>query len=197
MASNPKAAVVCGRRRERYPEATIYNRLCDMEWDTPIGQAKSSGGDALIRRSAFEQVRGYDPSVIAGEEPEMCVRLRAAGWQIWRIDAEMTLHDAAMTRFGQWWKRNVRAGHAYAEGFHRHGAAPERFARQNVISNYVWGSPLLWPVWPLLWAKVYRRKRSKPYATFITLSKLPQAIGQVKFQWNRLTGKRQAIIEYK
>ena len=110
MTAKPQAAVICGRRRERFPDATVYNKLCDLEWNTPIGKAKSSGGDALIRRSAFEQVGGYNPSVIAGEEPEMCVRLRAAGWEIWRVDAEMTLHDAAMTRFGQWWKRNVRAG---------------------------------------------------------------------------------------
>jgi GT2 family glycosyltransferase len=197
MNAKPRAAVVCGRRRERHPDATIYNALCDMEWATPLGNVKSSGGDALIRRAAFEQVKGYNPNVIAGEEPEMCVRLRAAGWEIWRIDAEMTLHDAAMTRFGQWWKRNVRAGHAYAENYWRHGAPPEQFNRQNVLSNYVWGQPLAWPLWPLLWFKYYRRRKSKPYATFVTLSKLPQALGQLKFQWNRVRGQQQKIIEYK
>ena len=195
FAEHPRAAVVCGRRRERHPEASVYNALCDMEWNTPLGSVKSAGGDALIRREAFEQVKGYDASVIAGEEPEMCVRLRKHGWEIWRIDAEMTLHDAAMTRFGQWWKRNVRAGHAFAEGHHRHGAPPERFARKQVISNYVWA--LLVPLWPLLWFKLYRSRRSRLYATFITLSKMPQALGQLKFQWNRLVGKRSKIIEYK
>lgn len=197
LEQNKKAAVVCGRRRERFPEKTIYNHLCDLEWDTPIGQAKSCGGDAMIRRAAFAQVRGYNPSVIAGEEPEMCVRLRQAGWEIWRIDAEMTLHDAAMTRFGQWWKRNVRAGHAFAEGYHRHGAPPERFWRKNVISNYVWGSPPMWFLWPLLWFKIYKSRPSKAYASFVTLSKLPQMLGQLKFQWNRRTGKQSKIIEYK
>lgn len=195
--SRPKAAVVCGRRRERFPDQTIYNHLCDLEWDTPIGQAKSCGGDAMIRRSAFEEVKGYNPSVIAGEEPEMCVRLRHVGWEIWRIDAEMTLHDAAMTRFGQWWKRNVRAGHAFAEGYHRHGAPPERFWRKNVISNYVWGSPPLWLLWPLLWLKIYRSRPSKAYASFVTLSKLPQMLGQLKFKWNQVSGKQSRIIEYK
>lgn len=192
-----KAAVVCGRRRERFPEATVYNHLCDLEWNTPIGQAKSCGGDAMIRRIAFEEVGGYNPSIIAGEEPEMCVRLRQRGWEIWRIDAEMTLHDAAMTSFGQWWKRNVRAGHAFAEGYYRHGAPPERFWRKNVISNYLWGVPPMWILWPLLWFRIYRTSRSKSYASFVTLSKLPQMIGQLKFQWNRLSGKQQRIIEYK
>ncbi len=138
LSANPNAAVICGRRRERFPDATIYNRLCDLEWDTPIGLAKSCGGDALIRVAAFQQVGGYDSSVIAGEEPEMCVRLRQAGWTIHRIDAEMTWHDAAITRFGQWWKRNVRAGHAYAQGNFMHGAAPEYFRQKEVRSIERW-----------------------------------------------------------
>ncbi len=141
-AMDDATAVVCGRRRERHPDASVYNRLCDLEWDTPVGEAKSCGGDALIRAEAFEQVGGYDGGVIAGEEPEMCVRLRASGWKIRRIAAEMTLHDAAMTTFGQWWKRNVRAGHAYAEGNHRHGGPPERFAAKQVRSNWLWGLTL-------------------------------------------------------
>jgi GT2 family glycosyltransferase len=127
LGSNPDAAVVCGRRRERFPDASVYNKLADMEWNTPVGVAKASGGDALIRVSAFEAVGGYDPAVIAGEEPEMCVRLRAAGWTIHRIDAEMTRHDAAMTRFSQWWKRTIRGGYAYALGNSMHGGPPEYF----------------------------------------------------------------------
>jgi hypothetical protein len=109
-----------------------------MEWNTPIGEAKACGGDAMIRVAAFEQVGGYDPGVIAGEEPEMCVRLRAKGWTIRRIDAEMTLHDAAMTRFSQWWKRSVRAGHAYAQGNAMHGAPPERFREREVRGIIGW-----------------------------------------------------------
>jgi GT2 family glycosyltransferase len=197
MHEGDRIAVVCGRRRERFPDATVYNAICDMEWDTPIGLAKSCGGDALVRREAFTQVGGYNPSIIAGEEPEMCVRLRQRGWQIWRIDAEMTLHDAAMTRLGQWWKRHLRAGHAFAEGYHRHGAPPECMWKKNVVSNYVWGLPPMWALWPLLWLKIYRSRPSKLYATFTTFSKLPQALGQLKFHWNRLTGARQGIIEYK
>jgi glycosyltransferase involved in cell wall biosynthesis len=138
LTANPRAAVICGRRRERYPSATIYNRLCDLEWDTPIGIAKACGGDALIRVAAFGEVGGYNLSIIAGEEPEMCVRLRQAGWTIHRIDAEMTLHDAAITRFSQWWKRNVRSGHAYAQGNFIHGGEPEYFNRRQVRDIEKW-----------------------------------------------------------
>lgn len=138
LTANPRAAVICGRRRERFPSATIYNRLCDIEWNTPIGIAKACGGDALIRVAAFGEVGGYNPAIIAGEEPEMCVRLRQAGWTIHRIDAEMTLHDAAITRFGQWWKRNVRSGHAYAQGNFIHGGPPEYFNRRQVRDIEKW-----------------------------------------------------------
>jgi GT2 family glycosyltransferase len=209
MAQHPKAAAVCGRRRERFPDASIYNRLADMEWDTPVGNVKSCGGDALLRVSAFKQVNGYNDAVIAGEEPEMCVRLRAAGWEIWRINREMTLHDAAMTRLGQWWKRNLRAGHAYAEGHHRHGAAPERFAAKQVRSNWLWGLlwllPLAWPLHLVLFLKVAKYRETKGdapplarlYARYTVLGKLPQMLGQLKFHWNRIRGKRATIIEYK
>ncbi len=139
---HPKAAVVCGRRRERFPDATRYNKLCDMEWDTPVGQARACGGDALFRADAFEAADGYDESVIAGEEPELCVRLRRRGGEVWRIDAEMTRHDADMTRFGQWWTRNIRAGHAYAEGCAMHGAPPERHFAKEVRSNRFWAGLL-------------------------------------------------------
>jgi glycosyltransferase involved in cell wall biosynthesis len=106
LGEHESVAVVCGRLREHYPERSIYNMLCDIEWDTPVGEAKSCGGNAVMRVGAFESAQGYRADLIAGEEPELCVRLRAAGWLIWRLDEEMALHDAAMTRFGQWWTRS-------------------------------------------------------------------------------------------
>ena len=116
LSGRNDVAVVCGRRRERHPEKSVYNALCDLEWDTPIGEAAVCGGNSLVRADAFEAVGGFDARLIAGEEPELCARLRQAGWKIWRLDAEMTSHDAAMTRFGQWWRRAVRSGYGYAQG---------------------------------------------------------------------------------
>jgi GT2 family glycosyltransferase len=222
LDQNPRAAVACGRRRERFPDKTIYNKLCDIEWNTPIGVVRSCGGDALIRVSAFREVGGYDASVIAGEEPEMCVRLRARDWTIHRINADMTLHDAAMTRFGQWWKRNVRAGHAYAQGYAMHGSPPERHDRKEVRSNWFWGVivplvvvALAWPTRGLSavlllgyvvlgWrVRKYAARRgfapadATRYAMFTVIGKFAQAQGQMKYQRSRWSGKRSAIIEYK
>lgn len=142
---NADFAIACGRRRERFPEASLYNRLIDLEWDTPIGEANSCGGDSLVRVAAFVAVGGFNPAVVAGEEPEMCVRLRAAGWRIMRLDCEMTRHDAAMTRFGQWWKRAIRSGYGGLAVYQRTaGQVPRPFARQ-IVSARIWviGWPLL------------------------------------------------------
>ena len=120
-AGAPGAAVVSGRRRERHRDANVYHRLMDMEWDTPIGEVDACHGDAMMRVSSFRRAGLFDESLIAGEEPELCARLRAAGGRILRVPAEMSLHDAAIDRFGQWWRRCLRSGHAEAQGAARHG----------------------------------------------------------------------------
>ena len=216
LETRPEIAVVCGRRRERFPEATLWNRLIDREWDTPVGEARACGGDALMRHAALTEVGGYNPTLIAGEEPELCVRLRKAGWKVWRLDAEMTLHDAAMTRFGQWWKRARRAGHACAEGAALHGAPPERHNVAATRRALLWGAALplavlflllLTGLWALLLLLVYpaqilrlARRESPPdwtRATFLTLGKIPEALGTLDFHARRLTGRRSGLIEYK
>lgn len=221
LDTQPEVVVVCGRRQERYPAASIYNLLCDIEWDTPVGEAKACGGDAMLRVKAVQQVGGYNPELIAGEEPELCVRLRQQGGKVLRIDAEMTLHDAAMTRFGQWWKRSQRAGHAYAEGASLHGAPPERHWVKESRSIWLWGlaipsvaiaaalpthgiSLLLLLGYPLIGFKIYRYIRSTGrsgkdaglYATACLVGKFAQAQGQLQFYWNRLQGRRSRLIEY-
>lgn len=212
-------AVVCGRRRERHPERSVYNLLCDMEWDTPVGEARACGGDALMRVEAFERVGGFRPDLIAGEEPELCVRLRAAGWRIWRIDAEMTLHDAAMTRFGQWWTRTLRGGHAFAEGAYLHGSAPERHRVRESRSIWLWalGVPLSalmlspwWGGWALCLLLAYpvqvlrlaMRGTRTPRenwlrAAFLVFGKFPEMLGQVRFLIRRHLGGQSRLIEYK
>ncbi len=223
LDEHPKAAVVCGRRRERFPEASCYNLLCDLEWDTPIGEAKSCGGDALFRIAAFNEAGGYRSSLIAGEEPELCVRIRACGWTVHRIDAEMTLHDAAMTKFSQFWQRAKRAGHAYAEGAALHGDGPDKHGVKQTRSAIVWG--LVFPLigLALAWwtfglsivavlglyelqgwrirSMAIRRGRSKReaglLALFTMLAKPAQAMG-VLLYWRRRIFKQQAtLIEYK
>lgn len=213
LRDRDRVAVVCGRRRERYPRASVWNGLIDREWATPVGEAEACGGDALMRVAPFAAVAGFNPDLIAGEEPELCLRLRRAGWQVWRIDAEMTLHDVAMTRFSQWWRRSMRAGHAAAEGAHIHGSGPERYNRGRVRRAFVWGAavPLValagtvvspWALlillaWPLQVLRLRLRGHDLTEAFFLTLGKLPEAIGVIGYHWVRIRGRRRGLIEYK
>jgi glycosyltransferase involved in cell wall biosynthesis len=213
FAAHPATAVVCGRRRERFPEASIWNRLADREWDTPVGQAGACGGDALMKVAAVRAAGGYREDLIAGEEPELCLRLRRAGAQVWRIDAEMTLHDAAMVRFSQWWRRSLRAGHAFAEGTALHGAGPERHWMAETRRAVIWGlglplaallAGLVHPagflillLWPVQVARLAIRWGDPVAALFSVLGKLPEALGVLGYWLGRLRGRRRGLIEYK
>lgn len=219
LQTHPEVAAVCGRRRERYPDRSIYNLLCDIEWNTPVGEAKACGGDVMMRAIALRQVEGYRDDLIAGEEPELCVRLRARGWHIWRIDAEMTLHDAAMTRLSQWWMRCVRAGFAFAEGVRLHGAPPERHWVRESRSAWLWGAVLplgialaallLGPaalcalaIYPLQvlrlgWRLPGQGRARWARAFFLVAGKFPEALGQMKSWVLHARHRQAALIEYK
>lgn len=219
LDARPEVAVVCGRRRERFPQHSVYNLLCDLEWDTPVGEARACGGDALMRAEAFRAVGGFRAGLIAGEEPELCIRLRGRGWKIWRLPAEMTLHDAAMTRFSQWWRRSLRAGYAFAEGAFLHGAPPERHWQRESRRAWLWGlgiplatlaacallggwGLLLLLLYPLQAMRLARRggrsvRENWLQAVFLVLGKFPEMVGQVRFLLNRFTAGKTVLIEYK
>jgi glycosyltransferase involved in cell wall biosynthesis len=220
LESHSDVAVACGRRRELHPERSVYNWLCDIEWNTPVGEAHACGGDALMRVDVFEQVGRYRPDLIAGEEPELCVRIRATGWRIWRLDAEMTLHDAAMTRFSQWWRRALRAGYAYAQGANLHGAPPERHNVWQARRAWLWGiwlplgcvaaGLLFWPwgwvmtllIYPLQALRLTLRgsgplRDRATIAVFQVLARFPEGLGQIRFLTNRLLNRQATLIEYK
>ncbi len=211
---------VCGRRRERFPERSIYNLMCDVEWNTPAGKAKACGGDAMMRVSAFEAVSGFRDDLIAGEEPELCVRLRANGGVVWRLDTEMTWHDAAILRFSSWWRRTARGGYAFAEGTLLHGAPPERHWVQETRRIWLWGMliPVLTGVltalfggWMLSGLLLYpvqavrlgwrNRQRGLPQpwrmGGLMVIGKFAELTGALTFYYRRLLRQRGRLIEYK
>lgn len=222
LSQNPEVYAVCGRRRERFPEATIYNLFCDIEWDTPLGETKACGGDVMVRVDKLREIQGYNSSVIAAEDDEMCLRLRKLGGKILRLDAPMTIHDAAMTRFSQWWKRAIRCGYAYALGVHMHGKGPEKHFVAQRRRSLFWGLflpmfalALVWPTYGislglfLLYpVSAYRaiqhtRRRGKSWKASIgygiscVIAKFPEAWGILRFFRDRLRKKNARIIEYK
>ncbi len=221
LRAAPRLGAVCGRRRERHPDASPYNLLCELEWDTPIGPTRAFGGDVLARIAAVRAAGGYDPAMIAGEDPDLALRMGRAGWSIERLDAEMSLHDADLRHWRQWWRRERRAGHACAELRVRHAGAPQRPFAREVASNWAWGAGLplaalgatalvgpyglaVLALVPLQALRIALRERARgrsarearTYACFTLLGKLPQCLGQAQYALARRRGGS-ALIEYK
>lgn len=217
LDADPRLGVVAGRRRERAPEATLYNAACDAEWDAPVGPARAVGGDMLVRWPALAAAGFFREGLIAGEEPELCLRLARAGWGIARLDAEMTRHDADMHRLSQWWRRSRRAGHAFAEVSWLHRAGPERIWQRETRRAVGWAAlpvvaagagmvtPWAWLALAALPAQVVRiaRRDPRPHrrwgrAVLTVAGKLPEAVGVAEFHLRRLGGRGRArLIEYK
>lgn len=219
LASQKNAAAVCGRRRERYSGGSIYNWLCDREWHRPSGEVRACGGDAMMRIEALEGVNGFRDDLIAGEEPELCFRLRAAGWQIFRLDLPMTIHDAAITRFRQWWLRAQRSGYAFAQGAHIHGASNERYRVWEKRRALIWaiGLPLAclllglafspcgwiaWGIYPLQLVRQAARnhgtlRERMLESSFQIIARFAEAWGVLRYSFDRLVGRQSHVIEYK
>lgn len=213
LEEHPEIAAVTGRRRERFPDASIWNRLMDDEWGGEPGEVSSCGGDVMIRRAAIEAVGGYNSDLIAGEDPEMYFRMHRNGWRFWRLDVEMSKHDAALTKFSEWWKRNKRGGYGFAENEQLHRGTPERYRLKEMLRSLFWGAALpavilvgalLISPWFLLLTAVYplqvlRLWRSMPFrnAFFLTLGKFPEAHGILEFKLTKQDKAQRDRIEYK
>jgi GT2 family glycosyltransferase len=224
--ADPSVAVVWGHRRESRPEASIYNRVMDLDWIYPPGLTEFCGGDALMRRSVLAAVEGFDESLIAGEEPDLCRRIRAKGLGILHIDQPMTRHDLALTTFAQYWRRAERAGHAYAELAFRFRGTRDPLWRRDARHNLAMGFGILalllctagalamqawWLVLALVltWAMAFgraafRARWKSPNATTLALygvhayvQHLPILVGQIRFHIHRWSGTARELIDYK
>jgi glycosyltransferase involved in cell wall biosynthesis len=209
---------VSGNLHERYPERSVYNWLCDLEWQGAPGELRACGGVVMLRADALQTTGGYREDLIAGEEPELCVRLRGAGWRIWRLDTDMAVHDANLFRFGQWWRRTMRGGYAYAHGAYLHGSGPDRHFLWESRRAWLWGfwlplgclaMALVVPggwvgslIYPAQLLRLSARRDGSAsqrlkLAFFQVLARFPEAWGQIRFMHDRLLGRQARLIEHK
>jgi glycosyltransferase involved in cell wall biosynthesis len=204
LRADNRLALVFGRLRERFPDRSVYNALCDDEWNVSVGETSASGGNALFRVSALRQVDFYNAAMIAGEDTEMSVRLRNHGWRLSRIDAEMGLHDAAILHFHQWWARMRRSGHGYGEMAFLHPDSRDPDFTRSVLGIAAWGFAMpsllfiaillassiggrwwilvaiIWIVWPLQVARlIYRQKRRGLRVKIAVASSISLVLGKV------------------
>ena len=227
MLQDSSIVAVWGHRREIHPEASIYNRILDLDWVYAPGIAEFCGGDVLIRRSALEEVGGYDAELIAGEEPEMCRRMRSRGYRILHIDHPMTGHDLQITRFSQYWKHAARAGHAFAEISARFRASDDKFwdaeRKRNLLRGGFWmgsfavaliASVLVFSFIPFLiwlalllilslrsaWKSRWKSQHLPAlllYGIHSHLQQIPICVGQITYSLDQRRGNRRTLIEYK
>jgi glycosyltransferase involved in cell wall biosynthesis len=221
LLGEPTLGAVCGRRRELVPEASLFNRAVDCEWNTPVGEAESFGGDVLIRVCALREAGGYREAMNQGEDPELAYRVRRAGWRIRRIAHDMTWHDVALLRLSAWRRRHQRGGYAYAHGAALHWREPGRYNQRALVSILAWGlvlpllalaaltdgggALLLLCLYCVPWwrCRAHRLARGDSprdaslYATLITLGKIDEAIGVLRCGWALLTGREARTVEYK
>ena len=216
LNARPDVVGVAGQRQERFPEASIYNQLCDMEWRTPEGSVDYVGGDSLVRAKPFWDVGGFDAAIIAGEEPELFLRLRAKGYAVWCLDVLMTEHDANIHRGRQWFKRVQRAGYAFARVRAKHQTD---FWRKEERSIVVWGgviptfvvaamvlcsvntiglfAALLAVQWWRIGRSLSGYKRPYLYAWFCLIGKPVEFSGVLKC-WRAVRARQaETLIEYK
>jgi glycosyltransferase involved in cell wall biosynthesis len=224
---DPRIAVVWGHRREMHPEASLYNRILDLDWIYEPGLTEFCGGDALMRRVAVQRAGGFNPDLIAGEEPDLCRRIRANGELILHIDAPMTGHDLAMTNWREYWMRAVRGGYAYAEiaALYRNTSDPlwASTSRSNVIRACIY---VIAPAAAILIALVLRswvaillflfcaaaligrtairaRRKHGSFATLILFAvhshvqHIPVFVGQLRYRTIAGRHGRSELIEYK
>ena len=219
--------VVWGHRREVHPERSVYNRVLDLDWIYAPGFTPFCGGDALFRRSALVESGGFDDGLIAGEEPELCRRLLGAGWRILHVDRPMTGHDLAIGRFSQYWRRGMRAGHAFAEVAERFAASDASFWSEEVRRNRnrafalagaavvaVFAGAALRSWWPLAgfaagfallvgrtaWKARWKSKDAGTlllYGVHSHLQQIPIFAGQMRYRRDRREGRRSGLLEYK
>ncbi|MFW2589666.1 glycosyltransferase [Sagittula sp. SSi028] len=216
LDTHPKVGMVTGWRCEIHPEASLYNRLSDWEWHRPAGQIDACGGDMMVRAHLWQEIGGMNPVVIAGEDDDVCIRMRKAGWLLHRLPQQMTRHDAAMLRFGQWWRRAERTGHAFGQVGWLH---PEYFTRERqrtwiyglalpvifVLGLFVggWPSVLVLALYVANYLRTAQGLRrdglTEPFqqACLIFLSKFPNLLGLLRFHFRRLRGAHMTLIEYK
>jgi GT2 family glycosyltransferase len=222
LNGRPDAGVVCGHVREIHPEASVYNRLFDLEWRQTPGEVDACGGIFMVRPEVFTAVGGFRPEVIAAEDNEFCVRVRRRGHKILLLDTAMVWHDAAMHRFVEWWRRAKRTGHAYAQVAALHGKSDERYYVKDCRRVWIWGlaiplvavvfapftrglSLLLLAAYPLQFGWIFLKVRERGwaagdalvYAYFTVLTKFPALQGMLAYYWRRLRGKTITIMEHK
>lgn len=222
LASDETVAIVSGRRKEKNPEISVYNTIIDIEWNTPVGEARAVLGDMCVKVDVLKKINGFSSNIIAAEDDDLCIRVRAAGYRIFRLDADMSMHDANITHLSQWFRRAKRGGHGFANIYALHGQGPDRYFRRELLRAFFWGAlvPLSFFIFLLIEPRLsavillfyfvfvartaVRRvkkgdslKIASCYSILMFFGKIYEVLGALKYFQDRLLSRKHLLIEYK
>ena len=149
----------------------------------------------------------FDEGLKAGEEPDLCYRVRQSGGKIVCVDAPMVTHDLGMRSFSQYWQRGVFSGKGYAKVALRYWRNSEKLWLRELVVNF--SEPLWWGIvlamgwyfggiqsgvalllvwWSMRAAQIAYAMRARHlgvarsllYGVHCQLVRLPVAIGQIR-----------------
>jgi len=114
LEADVSLAGVEGALRERSPEASLYDAVCELDWPSTPGEIDYVGGNGLYRAEPLHEVMGFHPDMRLGEEPELGVRLRARGFRMRHLDVPMARHDLELFSLEEYLGRACTGGKACA-----------------------------------------------------------------------------------
>jgi glycosyltransferase involved in cell wall biosynthesis len=225
--NDARTAAVFGRVTERHRETLLYDRMMEFDRFNPSpGPAPYCAGISIMRRSVLEAVDGFDPDLIACEEPDLCRRISKLDLLILRIDIPMAEHDLGMQQLSQYCRRAFRMGYGVAEVSSRYPKSQTWDGRAAGV-NSTWGAMLFvllllsatgiayWHSWApaiftiglstavaLAIARKNRRKTNTRatcllFGFFWVLKQLPSLFGGMAFRIDKLRGRKRGWITCK
>jgi len=215
LDDNDHVASLCGNIEEL--NRSVYSRALEIDWGVREGPIRHCGGAALWRADVLRELGGFPQDVEYGEEPYLCWRVRnELSLQVYQLDRRMVTHDLGHVSFGDYWRRNVRSGRTYAEISSRFADTDDPLWKRETRLNYCWaigltvlavGTLIPHGVFPInagflgVIAVVLLRKAlaTRPvagessvavmYSLHTYFSKIPLALGQIRWQLGRPTKK--------
>lgn len=161
MKNAADVAVVTSQVIDLPKVAAFHAKPPLKEKDTAVGREVAyGGGAALYRRAVLEEVGTFNPYLYSDEEPDLCIRIRHAGYRVIQLEYPIAYHysdpDKAFPTLVGRWKRKLYLG-----------------AGQNI--RYHLGSELFWP---------YFRERG-----YGCVPALGLAAGLFSFVWSFASGQ--------
>ena len=124
MAANPQLAGCNGYWENIYKEEgkIIYREMHEWEEGVGLEQVEEFGGAALYRRAALDKVGGFNPYIYSYEEPELCARLRAVGYELVRLPEQIGEHyglpEHSVASYKRRWQNRLWVGSGQILRYH-------------------------------------------------------------------------------